>query len=667
MKPVRLACLFAALISMFVLAQSTLVPPGKPSNAPAGADLRLATPSNPTPMLLETPSVGRKAGTFKPAGTRREAPQQSGLNFASAVTYLSGGHTAMSVAVADVNLDGIPDLLVANNCVSNSNCSSGTVAVLLGNGDGTFQTAVPYGSGGFVAYSVAVADVNGDGNPDLLVANNCVSKSNCGNGTVAVLLGNGNGTFQAAVPYGSGGNQAMSVAVADVTGDGYPDLLVANYCASTTNCDNGTVAVLLGNGDGTFQPAVPYASGGYGANSVAVAVLNGNGNPEDLVLANNCVSSSNCSNGTVSVLLGNGDGTFQTAVPYGSGGVDAYSVAVADVNADGNPDLLVANDCPDCPAGGTVGVLLGNGNGTFQTAAAYGSGGWESYSVAVSDVNGDGNPDVVVANWCASTDCSNGSAGVLLGNGNGTFQTAVAFSSGDFYAASLAVADLNGDGKPDLVLANSCAGANNCATGSAGVLLNTSLTPTSTALTSSPNPSSFAQSVTFTATVTPLPGFDKGTPTGIVNFYDGTTNIGNSNLNNSGVATLTTSTLALGVHKITAVYSGDANFLGSTSPLLKQFVNKSSTATALTSSPNPSNYGQQVTFTATVSGTYGGTPTGTVSFYNNGTLMANENLANGVAHYRTSSLAKGKHTIKATYQGNSDYQGSSGHLVQSVN
>jgi hypothetical protein len=193
------------------------------------------------------------------------------------------------------------------------------------------------------------------------------------------------------------------------------------------------------------------------------------------------------------------------------------------------------------------------------------------------------------------------------------------------------------------------------------------LTPTATALTSSQNPSSFGQPVTFTATVTAQPGFDKGTPTGTVSFYDGTTDIGNSNLNSNGVATLTTSTLALGAHKITAVYGGDANFSGSTSPPLKQLVDKSGTTITVTSSENPSNYGQEVTFTATVAGRYGGIPTGTVSFYDNGSLMGKENLVQGVAQYSTSSLTKGKHTIRAAYQGDADYRGSSGHLLQKVN
>jgi len=120
------------------------------------------------------------------------------------VTYDSGGYDAYSVVVADVNGDGKSDLVVANECNNVYGCPNGSVGVLLGNGDGTFQTAVPYDSGGSTSRSVAVGDVNGDGKPDLVVANQCVISSNCMNGLVGVLLGNGDGTFQAAVTYGSG-------------------------------------------------------------------------------------------------------------------------------------------------------------------------------------------------------------------------------------------------------------------------------------------------------------------------------------------------------------------------------------------------------------------------------------------------------------------------------
>jgi hypothetical protein len=159
--------------------------------------------------------------------------------------------------------------------------------------------------------------------------------------------------------------------------------------------DGGSVAVMLGNGDGTFQSAVTYASGGQTPLSVVVADVNGDDKP-DLLVVNRCGNNGCLNDSLASVLLGNGDGTFQAAVTYDTAGLFPTSLAVGDVNRDGKPDLLVANACADSNCDGSVAVLLGNGDGTFQAGVTYRTGGSEAFSVAVADVNGDANPDLLV-------------------------------------------------------------------------------------------------------------------------------------------------------------------------------------------------------------------------------------------------------------------------------
>ncbi len=241
---------------------------------------------------------------------------------------------------------------------------------------------------------------------------------------VSVLLGNGDGTFQPALSYSAGVTPA-SIAVGDFNGDGKTDIVFVNS-------GSNRVSVLLGNGDGTFQTPVSYLTEStlYSASSLAVADFNGDGKA-DLVVG---IAAG------VSVLLGNGDGTFQTAVDYASALGLVIDVAVGDFNGDGWPDLAAVN------LSNNVNVLLGNGDGTFRTAVGYAVGSPPTW-IAVGDFNGDGATDIV-ANGCCN------SVSVLLGNGDATFQGAVS------YATVLppilgTVADLNGDGKPDILVAGS--------------------------------------------------------------------------------------------------------------------------------------------------------------------------------------------------------------------
>ena len=277
-----------------------------------------------------------------------------------------------------------------------------------------FGTAVHYGVGSKPT-AVAIGDVNADGHPDLVIANYLST-------FVSVLLGNGNGTFAAAVDYDAGSGP-YSVAIADLSGDGKPDLVATNYASSN-------VSILLGSGTGTFAPAVNYAVGSQPL-SVAVGDLNGDGKL-DLAVANQAVVP-----GTVSILIGSGDGTFATAVTYEAGSNDPASLVLGDVNGDGTLDLAVGT------LQSLVTVLIGNGNGTFATAVGYGA--TYATSVALGDLNGDGRLDIAAAGSNVS---------ILTGNGNGTFAAAVNYPVS---AAGGALGDLDGDGNLDVAFTSSFA------------------------------------------------------------------------------------------------------------------------------------------------------------------------------------------------------------------
>ena len=280
---------------------------------------------------------------------------------------------------------------------------------------------------GNVPDSVVAGDFNGDGHLDLAVANEI-------DNTVSVLLGNGDGTFQPQVTYAVGARPDAIVA-GDFTGDGRTDLAVANE-GSLDSIGNpipgtGDVSVLLGNGDGTFQPQVTYAAG-----SNPTALVAGDFNRDgrtDLAVAN-------YGSNDVSILLGNGDGTFQPQVTYAAGSNPTALVA-GDFNRDGRTDLAVANY-----GSNDVSILLGNGDGTFQPQVTYAVGSLP-HAIVAGDFTGDGRTDLAVANF-GSFDVS-----ILLGNGDGTFQPQVTYAVGDSPNAIVA-GDFTGDGRTDLAVAN---------------------------------------------------------------------------------------------------------------------------------------------------------------------------------------------------------------------
>ncbi|WP_291617741.1 FG-GAP-like repeat-containing protein [Bradyrhizobium sp.] len=336
--------------------------------------------------------------------------------FNAAVNYASGTYP-QAVTIADINGDGKLDLLTSDYTVN-------VIGVLLGNGNGTFQNYGTLSAGDRPATPVVVADFDNDGAVDIAVGN-------FGSDDITIWYGNGNGTYSTSSSY-SAGDGPEGLSAADVNGDGNIDLVVSDY-------NSGKISVTLGNGNRTFQAPVEYSVGGSAGSLPylnALADLNGDGKL-DIVVGN--AGSSN-----ISVLLGTGTGTFNAAVNYATP-AGSNAVAIGDLNGDGILDIVSSN--------GTVSVFLGNGDGTFQPQTSY-AAGVRTKGIALADLNQDGLLDVVVGNSRdGNVGAATNSVSVLFGNGDGTLDGPVAYATAwDTYG--VAVADLNGDGRPDIAAPN---------------------------------------------------------------------------------------------------------------------------------------------------------------------------------------------------------------------
>jgi hypothetical protein len=324
---------------------------------------------------------------------------------------------------------GQPDIAVTNGDLSAPN---GSVTIYKNTttsttGDITFQQTqdIPVGKG---PIGLEAAQLTNDGLNDLVVAN-------AQDGTISVLLNDPNnpGTFQPPVTYTVGGSP-FSVIVGQFTASGNQDILVGtsnDFFQVVTD----SVSLLLGNGNGTFQPAIQLQTGGMGGQDTGALPSSGNHTYADIVVANFATNN-------ISVLASNGDGTFQPPVFY-SVGAKPYTLAIGDINNDGYPDIITANQDD-----GTVSILLNDGTNKFPMQMSFPAGGSPA-DVLLGNFRGDNVVDIVVTNQLLF----GGGVSVLYGNGDGTFGAPTHYNTGTF-TAGMAVADYNGDGFPDIVVAN---------------------------------------------------------------------------------------------------------------------------------------------------------------------------------------------------------------------
>jgi Bacterial Ig-like domain (group 3)/FG-GAP-like repeat len=536
--------------------------------------------------------------------------------FKAARSYFSG-QQPVSIASGVLKAGTKPGLVVANYCGSDLTCSStGNVAVFLPDSSGAYHLSATYAVGAGPV-SVALADVNGDKNLDI-VAVNRIDKS------VSVLLGVGDGTFRQPTTFPLAA-APVAIAVGDFNKDGQPDLAVLEDCATATCIGPGIVEILAGAEGGTFKSLMTYPVG-YAPSALAVGDINSDKNL-DIVVANRCGAQAACqSSGTCTVLLGDGTGKFTagTAVALGN---SPSSIALGNLSGAGL-DLIVSRSTDN-----TVAVLHGNGDGTFQAAVPYAVGN-KPGSLVVADFNGDGKADVAVANVSDST------ASVLFGNGDGTLQPATAFAVGNSPTALTVIGGATA-GHASLATAD---GASPSGVGTEFKVLpqvnpGTDFASFTLALTAGTNPSNVNDSVTFTAIIT---GDGTHVPTQNVEFAYGGTPISDcggaagepvtpSGSNYTSVCITSTLTAGTGV-SVTATYlPGDAVYQDSQvdSSNLTQTVAALNPTLTITGN-GTSNVNAPVTFTATLGGVSFSpvTPTGTVNFTVGGVTIGGTGAGN---------------------------------------
>jgi hypothetical protein len=378
-----------------------------------------------------------------------------------------------NIDASDLDGDGFPDLFVGTAHGGVYTLDSGTgnfFQSLLNYGDGTFGKSRAYLPSNYVLQNYSevganavydVADFTGDGKPDLVTLD-----FTAGGPSLSVLKGNGDGTFQqpgieTSITGLPSAMQAAALAAADLNDDGKMDVVFA----WSDNGGNGHVSVALGNGNGTFQTQKDYSVPGAGmgvlngalvlgndaANGLALADIKGDQQPAIVFIASSGANRSSSSE--LYAMVNNGNGTFQNPQLIDTKPYLKY-LAVQDVNGDGKADILAAAGDMNNQVAATGYLYLSKGDGTFQPPATLAFGSDYPGPVAIADVNGDQKPDLILVG--ENQNFTGGNVEVMLGNGNGTFQSPVSTAHPIFYPSSIAVADVTGDGKSDVVLGACC-------------------------------------------------------------------------------------------------------------------------------------------------------------------------------------------------------------------
>ncbi len=349
------------------------------------------------------------------------------------------GQDPVSVKFEDLNNDGALDVVALKSTYPED---PENISILLGKGDGTFLEA-PSFTAGNKPCSLEIADLNNDGHFDLAVANQGDNAEH--DRGVTLLLGKGDGSFENPAFFPTGDGKPCTLKIEDLNTDGNLDLIVLNRKDSADYPE--TVSILLGKGEGAFLAPTRFITGHHSL-SLRLEDLNKDGNL-DLAVLNRGPSPDYPSN--VSVLLNNGDGSFQEKYQFPTTGRWPLAFELEDLNNDGNLDLAVLNAWGSMDSSGHISILLGNGEGIFHEADLFVVN--DPSALSFEDLNRDGFPDLIVMKNNYNISEGPGSVSILLGNGDGSFQTA-SFLADDFKPKALLLEDLNMDGNPDLTILN---------------------------------------------------------------------------------------------------------------------------------------------------------------------------------------------------------------------